>query len=445
MRPLYYILLYFVSASEFVICYYLLFHTILDKESLNKYNKAAVIMSIVLPSVLLTVNRGVTFFSDIIFIFITALFCLAVCAIMRRDFILLCSYIWLYHTLIALCDICFAFFSMAFLKMKFLNLIYCQVTSLWQIIIYIAARGVVFILVRWIIKSEWKIGKEYIFTFILIDVLLFWILKKYQLYMDEMALGEIYMDGTNGGFSLLAVMVVIALIIILFLKNQVMQKENKFLELHDQMTEQSYQMLRCNIEANHQLVHDMKHHLLFLRKLAEEGDIRRVSLYLDEIEKEYIEVKEAIWTGNRFLDFILNQKRQKAENEGITFIISSEIIPEWNLTENEMSVMFGNLLDNAIEACEKINHSDKWIKISFMKRASIIVIQIGNSIGSYPTIRQDRIISDKQNPHLHGYGLKSVRRIVEGQEGCMNWRVSEHEFYIDITFFNSDRRKEGKA
>lgn len=243
----------------------------------------------------------------------------------------------------------------------------------------------------------------------------------------------------------MAVMVVVALIIILFLKNQIMQKEKNFLELHDQMTEQSYQMLRRNIEANHQLVHDMKHHLLFLRKLAEEGDIRRVSFYLDEIEKEYIEVKEATWTGNRFLDFILNQKKQKAENEGITFIISSEIIPEWNLTENEMSVMFGNLLDNAIEACEKINHSNKWIRISFMKRACIIVIQIGNSIGAYPTIRQDRIISDKQNPQLHGYGLISVRRIVEEQEGCMDWRVSEHEFYIDITFFNSDRRKEGKA
>ena len=299
MRPLYYILLFFVSASEFVICYYLLFHTILDKRTLNRYDKAIVLMSVVLPSVLLTINRGVTFFSDIIFVFVTALFCLAVYTIMRRDFILLCSYIWLYYTIIVLCDICFAFFSMTFLKMKFLNLIYCQVTSLWQIIIYIAARGIVFVLARWIIKSEWKIGKEYIFTFILIDVLLFWILKKYQLYLDEMALGEIYMDGINGEIFLLAVMVVVALIIILFLKNQIMQKEKKFLELHDQMTEQSYQMLRRSIEANHQLVHDVKHHLLFLRKLAEEGDINRVGLYLDEIEKEYTEVKEVTWTGNR--------------------------------------------------------------------------------------------------------------------------------------------------
>ena len=67
MQQLYYILLFCVSASEFVIGYYLLFHTILDWGSLTLFDKSAVLMGVVLPSLLLTINRGLTFFSDLIF------------------------------------------------------------------------------------------------------------------------------------------------------------------------------------------------------------------------------------------------------------------------------------------------------------------------------------------------------------------------------------------
>ena len=74
----------------------------------------------------------------------------------------------------------------------------------------------------------------------------------------------------------------------------------------------------------------------------------------------------------------------------------------------------------------------------------IILIEIGNSCGIFPDVQQDRIISSKQNRQLHGYGLKSVKRIVERQKGCIEWRVLQHEFYINISFFDSDRWKEGE-
>lgn len=445
MRELYYVLLFLASASEFVICYYLLFHTALDKEGLSVFDKGIALLSIVLPSALLTFNRSITFFSDSAFFAAMLIFCAAVCWLSRKSISFICSYICLYYTVTALLDICFAFLCMVILKNSFFELIYVQTISLWQIAVYAASRIVILGVVSYVIKSRWRINEGYTFCFLLIDAALFLVLKRYQIRMDEMALGESEMNGADSLLSLLIIVLVIALVMVLFLKNRIMQEEKRYLELHDQMTEQSYRLLLQNAEMNHRLVHDVKHHLLLLRKMAKENDIERIGRYLDEIEKEYSETENLVWTGNRFLDFILNQKRQRAKDKGIRVVINSEIIPEWNLTENEISILFGNLLDNAVEACEKMNSPDRWIEVSIKKRASILIIAIGNSIEKAPAVMHNRIISDKQNPQLHGYGLKSIRRIVEQQEGCMNWRVQKHEFYIDITFFNSDKRKEGEA
>ncbi len=445
MRELYYVLLFLVSASEFVICYYLLFHTALGEERLSVFDKGIALGSVILPSVLLTMNRSITFFSDSAFFVAMVIFCGAVCWLSRNKIIFLCAYIWLYYTMVALLDLCLAFAGMAIVRNSFYELIYWQTTSLWQIAVYAVSRAVILGIVYYIIKKKWRVDEGYTSCFILINAALFLVLKRYQIRMDEMALGESEMNGADNVLSLFTIVLVIALIMVLFLKNQIMQEEKRYLELHDQMTEQSYRLLLQNDEMNHRLVHDVKHHLLLLRKMARENDIERIGRYLDEIEKEYSETENLVWTGNRFLDFILNQKKQRAEDKGIRVVINSEIIPEWNLTENEISILFGNLLDNAVEACEKMNSLDRWIEVSIKKRASILIIAIGNSIEKSPVMHHNRIISDKRNPQLHGYGLKSISRIVEQQEGCINWRVQKHEFYIDITFFNSDKRKEGEA
>jgi signal transduction histidine kinase len=444
MQQLYYILLFCVSASECVIGYYLLFHTILEWGSLTLLDKSAVLMGVVLPSLLLTINRRLTFFSDLIFLLVVIFFGLIVYLIKKNDFWFVFSYIWLYYTLVALMDMCVAFLSMMIFEQHFAELVYLHASSLWQIILYIISRLVTLAVVLCIVKSRWKIDGEFTLNFFAASVILFFILKRYQIRMSKMVLGESDLDGVNNGFSLLVIVLVIAEIMILNLKNQIVYKEKTFLEQNEQMIKQNYKLQQQNDEINHQLVHDIKHHLLLLRKLADEQDVSRIKMYLDEIEKEYTETENRVWTSNRFLDFILNQKKQKAEDKEIRMTIDSEVIPVWNLTENEMSVVFGNLLDNAIEACEKIRSVDKWIKVYIKKRSGIIIIGIGNSIEQQPVILQNKFISDKVNIQRHGYGVKSARRIVERQDGCMEWRVLKHEFYINISFFDSDRWKEGE-
>ncbi len=226
--------------------------------------------------------------------------------------------------------------------------------------------------------------------------------------------------------------------VLLIVKNRMIQKENDFLALHDRMTEQNYRLLRQSAELNRHLVHDIKHHLLILREYVKEGNIESIGRYLDEIEDEYRYVPRKVWTGNGFLDFILNQKKSRAESKGIIFDIDSEIIPLWGFSDSEISVVFGNLLDNAIEACEKVEGREKRIRVFMKKRGDIAAVRIRNTVAKPPVWVNGNPVSGKDSPGLHGYGLKSVRRVISKHGGCFYCRMDAGEFWVDISIFGMD-------
>lgn len=236
-----------------------------------------------------------------------------------------------------------------------------------------------------------------------------------------------------------AALILVSLAVIwLVVKNRMMQKENDFLALHDQMTEQNYRLLRESAELNRHLVHDVKHHLLMLREYVKEGNLAGIATYLDEIEDEYMYAPRKVWTGNGFLDFILSQKKSRAESKGIVFDIDSEIIPVWGFTDSEISVVFGNLLDNAIEAGEKVTGADKSIHISMKKRGALIAVKIRNSIVKAPEGINGKLISSKGQPGVHGYGLKSVQRVISKRGGYFDCHADKDEFWVNISVFDTE-------
>lgn len=100
--------------------------------------------------------------------------------------------------------------------------------------------------------------------------------------------------------------------------------------------------------------------------------------------------------------------------------------------------MFGNLLDNAIEACEKIRKIEKWIRIRMQKRHEVLSIQIENSIENDPKERSGEILSDKILQGVHGYGLKNVRQIVDKHKGIYSYQIKTNSFLTSIVMFDDE-------
>ena len=128
----------------------------------------------------------------------------------------------------------------------------------------------------------------------------------------------------------------------------------------------------------------------------------------------------------------MNQKKMEAEQKDISVEIVSEKGIQVPIPRNEICVVLGNLLDNAIEAASKVEEGLKWIKILIGKQNQMTFIKIENNYLYDPVIKNREFQTTKQNKNAHGYGIRSVRRIIKKYDGTINLEAEAHVFRVRI-------------
>ena len=98
-------------------------------------------------------------------------------------------------------------------------------------------------------------------------------------------------------------------------------------------------------------------------------------------------------------------------------------------------MIFSNLLDNAIEACGKMERKRKWITVDIHMKNAMTVIKVENSAFECPKRVNGEFVSTKIKREIHGYGIKSVQSIVEKYGGTGEWKYAEGVFSVCICFF----------
>lgn len=137
------------------------------------------------------------------------------------------------------------------------------------------------------------------------------------------------------------------------------------------------------------------------------------------------------------LDMILNEKLKEAKDKKIDMQISTEVFTTLPFTDREIISLFGNLLDNAIEACEKINDKKRWIKIKIKKKNLLLYIEIANALEEMPKQIQKEFVSNKKDNGLHGYGMKNIQDIVKKYDGIFEYKVYEDHLIFMISIYNN--------
>lgn len=240
--------------------------------------------------------------------------------------------------------------------------------------------------------------------------------------------------GINASMNLSAISLLIVLSGMFIIKYQVVKQEKTTLILRDQLLEERYaEMLKSR-----QMIHDMKNHLLVLRNMERANQWDKLHDYLEEISKDILDDSTKIWTGNNIVDLILNSKKKQADSEGIAFSIGSNMIGDVPFKDGETISLLGNLLDNAIEACERIKSTEKWVTIRINRRYCLLYIEIENSIEEHPKEKNHRLISCKSEKEVHGYGLKNVRQIVDRYDGTYSYQIKENSFLTCVSFFSNE-------
>ena len=234
--------------------------------------------------------------------------------------------------------------------------------------------------------------------------------------------------------SLLFIVIVIMFGGILLFQYKNLKKEREVLLLRDKMMEEKYQEMM----KSHQVIHDMKNHLIVLRNYEKEKEWANLHRYLEDISQELINTSDQIWTGNVMIDLILNQKSAEAGEKGIKMNILTVPVSEFPCTDREIISLLGNLLDNAIEACGRMAVDDTWINFKIEKQNQMLFIEVANSIGEIPRCKNGEFITSKMEASSHGYGLKSIERIVRRYDGTISCQVERNRFCVEISFFDNE-------
>lgn len=127
------------------------------------------------------------------------------------------------------------------------------------------------------------------------------------------------------------------------------------------------------------------------------------------------------------LNVVLNQKCRLAKRKDISFLFYANDLSDLWLEEQDVVSLLSNLLDNAIEACEKLESERKiWVKLVREKRQ--FVLSIRNTVPEPVDIQNDEIPTSKEDKVKHGIGLKNVQMILNKYEGMGMMRYEERCF-----------------
>lgn len=191
--------------------------------------------------------------------------------------------------------------------------------------------------------------------------------------------------------------------------------------------EQQYKLSKESIDAINRKCHDLKYQLAALS--ANEDSQKHIYDAMDLVDS----FDNAVHTGNETLDIIFTEKNSYCRKNDITFVcmIDGEKLDFMDAVDQY--VLFGNLIDNAINAVRKIeNHAERSIYINIRAEKKLLLIQMENPFVGELTFENGLPKTTTRDELNHGFGMGSVRLVAEKYQGSVNTRAENGYFYLNI-------------
>lgn len=226
--------------------------------------------------------------------------------------------------------------------------------------------------------------------------------------------------------------------------------QNDLLQKHCEEVENMYRQTRG-------WRHDYHNHIQTMKAYLTMGETERLGKYLDRLDEDLSTVDTVVKTGNVMIDAVLNSKLSLARAKNIEVDAKAIVPAGLNISEIDLSLIIGNLMDNAMEACLRIREEEKrFIRVYIDVMKGQLYIYVMNAVNGRPQkkgresrqeggyregIHTEKNFREESRPaeypstkesRAHGFGLMRIDRVVERYKGYIDRQDEENVFATEI-------------
>jgi sensor histidine kinase regulating citrate/malate metabolism len=231
---------------------------------------------------------------------------------------------------------------------------------------------------------------------------------------------------------ILASSIILILLFIRIIKENKLKAQNELIQNKLDMQYAHYLSIQESHMKVRKLYHDINNHICCIENLKNNNN--EINEYVNNLKDEIKEFESIHNTGNMILDIIINEKSTLCTKKGIKFICDINFLKVNFIKPIDVSSIFDNILDNAIEACDKIHDENinKYIRIKGTVTKSFFVIKCENSKVNSIIINKNRLLTDKMDKFIHGIGIQSIKSSLEKYDGELLFEDEKGKFILNI-------------
>lgn len=235
---------------------------------------------------------------------------------------------------------------------------------------------------------------------------------------------------------------IIAMNLLLFyLVNRVNQNNRKIRKMEQEQQLLLYQnnyaeSIQQQADALQRMRHDWKQHLSVVQMMLSENEVERAKNYLHSYQNREIPLNLHVRSSNPYLDALLHVKFTVAREYGIQVDLNCQAEFD-GYSDVELCNLVGNLMDNAIEACQEIPEHMRRIRLTIHGNAERLMIETANTVKAPVTMQNPHMKTNKKDGVKHGYGLKTIRSIVRHYHGDLDYYDEDGLFHMQVVLYGS--------
>ncbi len=199
----------------------------------------------------------------------------------------------------------------------------------------------------------------------------------------------------------------------------------KLVEIEEEQARRHLEEVRSIHAEMRGYKHDFHHHLQALKGQLEAGEVDRVLSYIEQLDRSLQNVDTLLKTGNVTVDAILSAKLAQAKADGIAVTVEAVVPDRLALSDLELSIVIGNLLDNAIEACREAT-GEKFIRLTVRMKGKMMYFYLLNAAGNKK--RKVGSLFRTGKTGAHGFGLHRAEAILKAHGGWVKFNSEQGAF-----------------